>query len=199
MKRIEVDPSRGFGLEISAVALDEYPPLELFTEAVLEKTAQTFREQRELTQHHLLVIQSPAPGLLRIVPTMNKDEVDDTGWIGPAIARCAAKLKARALYVVSEAWIVEYAQTGDEKDDVKNAREIRASTHPERIEVVMVQEENPAHTPPMRLWLAKVLRNQGRPKLGAWEPRFEEGKIHPVEGRMVYLLPPEAYGRVGSA
>jgi hypothetical protein len=56
--------------------------------------------------------------------------------------------------------------------------------------------ENPILRPPLQAWKATIERSKGRPHLREWQHSGDSGI---GEGKLTYMLPPEAYGQSGDA
>lgn len=154
---------------------------------VLMNSAKDFRSHGETLEHFLLFLAEP-PTMFVVHPISEGASYAETAWIAPAIRKLARDLKIRALYRVAEAWV--------SNNDVYSAEQgSEPRFDPERREQLLVIAEHPEARPPMRVWSAAITRDQnGVPTLGEWRMSRRVNK-----GRATYLLPPEAYGRGGSA
>lgn len=109
------------------------------------------------------------------------------------IRAAAQSVGARQLYVVMESW---FAVLTDPEERARVARSgsprIMPRNHPDRQEAVVVTSEDASRVPPSRAWMARITRDaKGKPTLGPWED------FPPQGGRMVSLLPPEAFIAAG--
>jgi hypothetical protein len=187
------DLSRGFHVTVldSRDPDTQAPPAQL-TKMVLDHAATAFRLERELDQYFVLQVTRPRTGLLIARPVTDDPDIANpwaNGWIHRGVREIATEHAARAVYTVAEAWVS--ADVG-----YSALHKSQPRFDPNRREVVIVVVENPAQRPPIQMWRAPIERNKGRPHLREWE---NPGDYSVREGRYTYLLPPEAYGRVGDA
>lgn len=101
--------------------------------------------------------------------------------MGGSIGRAAAKhFHAQQMYLVMEMW---YAQ-------LESVPEGMAPRHsPQRREGLMVVAEDPYRSPPCVSWTAEITRDaQGKGTAAPWTHSLDAR-----EGRLMYMLPPEAY------
>jgi len=176
------------GLRVDALSVDDgsLPPASEFIGWVQQLAAEHFRRKREVPQMFLVFATRPQARVLIVQPQGSGPSARETAWIAPAVRHLAAEVGARAIFMAGEAW-----RSSNDAFSARQGSEPRLD--PQRKEGVLVNAENPNTTPVLQSFWAEIIRSKGRPHLGPWQTaRF-------VEGRLGYLLPPEAYGRVGSA
>lgn len=178
---------QGLEVELMPTTFDEWPAGHALTEHVLELTAKTFRQNREIRHHFIMLAKAPRECIVMARPRTLGESYAQTAWVAPAIREVARQHAARAIFTVSEVW-----QSKDTKYSADSGSEPRLD--PSRRELVMVLVENPGLLPPMEFWSADIER-KGRPRLTPWR----KGDYKRMGGRLYQLLPPEAYGRGGIA
>lgn len=169
---------------------EPFPSIEELTEVVLDYAAAKFRADRELDQHFLMHATVPHEALIVLSPQTNDASVETlkgSAWIVGGMRKLAKEYGARALFIIAEAWV-----SNDERYSAANGSEPRLD--PKRDERVIVLLENPYARPPMQAWHARIERSKGRPHLAPWSQ-----DVRIANGRLTYLLPRDAYGRVGSS
>jgi hypothetical protein len=114
----------------------------------------------------------------------------DQAHLAPMLARHTAQTgRANHLVFVSEMWL-----SPDQPDP---ERFVQPRLHPERREAIVIIEENPRLPDPIQVWLANISRDaQGKATLHEWVHK-PSGVI--ASGRVVHLLPDEAYGKKAHA
>jgi hypothetical protein len=109
---------------------------------------------------------------------------------GGTVATLFAKFfGAQQLYIMTEMW---FAQAS--KEELAGNTFVQPRHRPDRKEGLMVSSEDPYRQPVLRCWVAEITRDaRGKGSVGAWAEPFSG-----FDGRLVYLLPPEAYLAAGA-
>jgi hypothetical protein len=176
-------------LEVNELRLDvtTKSPEEI-TKIVFDVTSSLFRDDRQISQCFIMLATRPRVALLHVSPRNVSHQTKSGVAVG--VREIAVKFEAKLLYAVSEAWKSTVARKEDEPPKIPK---LEPRHDPNREEVVAITIEDPAAVPPMSMWIAKIDRKHGRPKLLEWTHLSATAKE--LFGRLMYLLPPEAYGK----
>ena len=160
--------------------LEDLPDAAEQEKYVLSVARSIFEDQGELPRSVVFRATFPVTKLLAMETRITEELAPHAGEMLRALAK---GFQATQLYQLTEMWMA----TTDKPDEGPPP-----SQRPDRKEAIMVICEDPTRGPPLRTHYALITRDeQGKGTLGDWQ-LFTHG-----EGRLTYLLPPEAYQAVG--
>jgi hypothetical protein len=145
---------------------------------IREKVTSQIQSGRSIPTTHFVQITKPKSAIVLVLPMLPANETH----IGAMIAReIAAEGGGVRMWTVAEVWISQ-----------GQAYE-RADLDPDRLECVLLIDENPARADdPIQVWCAEVTRS------GDDDQALGEWRKQPQRDDTIALLPPAAYGAVGS-
>lgn len=174
----------------SAKILPDIPSASVRDAWIKDFCVTTFLKEGYLDRFLFLRVVKPMPAIIRVQHAFDYDEAYLGGEFCSFLAK---KFAAQQLYLASESW---YAQiSAEEGDAIKKGKapKVQPRHDPNRRESLFVFVEDPFRKPHLVMLTAEISRDaKGKPSLDPWSEAFEPGG-----GRLVQLLPPEAYIRPG--
>lgn len=156
---------------------------------VKNETRRLFFKQGGLIRTIILRTTTTPPQLAILAMDLPYEMAQHGGEIGRHFAKA---LQAQQLYLAMEIW---YSQVTPEEAARANREgpKVAPRHDPNRKEALLIVSEDPFTNPPLRSWRAEITRDaKGQPSVGEWL-----GDLNVAEGRLTYLLPPEAYIAAG--